>query len=124
MKKSRGSQNINWIEQYCVVPNGPNKSQRVKLTAAERATVLWVYDSPNGPRDDVPINDLALAANVALLHLVGIEAPLQQTFRPATIDVDVFTLWAACSPLLLKHLERRGERVFCRALGTTYPVAA
>ena len=97
MKKSRGSQNINWIEQYCVVPTGPNKSQRVKLTAAERATVLWVYDSPNGPRDDVPINDLTLAAYVALFCIWSasrrrcsrLSGPLRSTLM-------FLPLWAAC----------------------------
>jgi hypothetical protein len=113
--------NVHWIEQFCVLPFGPDKGQRVKLTPAERTTVLWIYDAPNGPADDVNV-DGALGSYFALLHTVGIEATRCE-IRP-TINVDTFMVWNACSENLLAYLERKGERVVCLGLGTVYPPVA
>jgi hypothetical protein len=74
MPKLRNSRGLQNVHQFCVVSFGPDKGQRVKLTPAERATALWNYDAPNGPRDDVSVDDGAWGAYLALLHTVGIEA--------------------------------------------------
>lgn len=122
-KHARGDANVAWIEQYCIVPSGPNKGEHVKLAPSERALLLYIYDAANGPRSDVLIEDRTLAAYVTLLHLVGFEAR-QQTFRPATVGVDSFTVWACCSEHLCEYLERKGEHIVCPALGTRYPAVA
>ena len=41
---SRGQRNAHWIEKFCVLPNGPNKGQRVVLTPAQRDIVRQVYN--------------------------------------------------------------------------------
>ncbi len=120
-KSTRGDAAVEWIENYCVFPSGPDKGEPVRLTPAERAEVLMIYDGPNAPCSDIKIEG-ALAAFLALLHTVGHEAR-QSEFRPS-IDIDTFTIWNACSPRLLEYLERRGERIICPALGTVFPAVA
>jgi hypothetical protein len=37
--RNRGERNIAWIENYCLVPAGPDKGKRVVLTPEQRDTV-------------------------------------------------------------------------------------
>jgi len=119
-KKSRGSKNAHWIEQYCLVPNGPDRGQHVRLTQAQRETVRQIYDHPDGPQD-VPVTG-SLAAYLALLHVCGPEA-LQHDFWP-NVAPDLFTIWSSVGPDLRAVLRRDGACVICPELGTKYPTAA
>jgi hypothetical protein len=115
----RGTRNIKWIETYCLVPHGPDKGLRVKLTAAQRDTVHRVYDHPDDPQPDVTG---PLGAYIALLHLCGPEGK-QQGFRPA-VSSDIFTVWGAVGPELRRVVELDGGAVVCPALGTRFTAAA
>ena len=115
-EKTRGTQAIEWIEQYCLYPSGSRKGKRVVLTDAEQDLIHRMYDGPNGPQD-IPVEG-ALAAYLALLHTCGIEGK-QRDFRPTT-DVDAFTVWNAAGPDLRAVLIRKGERIVCHGLGTEF----
>jgi hypothetical protein len=125
---SRGEDNIAWIEQYCVVPNGPQRQRYARLTAAERATVLMIYDGPGAPRADVPVTG-HLAAYLALLHLCGYEAPKPNVADAATafkpnLETSAFTMWDATTANLREVLQFDQDGITCRALGTVYKAVA
>jgi len=119
--QTRGKRAISWIEGYCLVPNGLDKSQRARLTPTQREIVQEIYDKANGP-SGTPSATGALAAYLTLLHVCGPEA-LQDEFRPE-LNADIFTVWGAVGPDLRPVLKREGERIVCPQLGTCYPVAA
>ena len=116
-RKQRGERAIFWIEEYCLVPHGPDKGQHVRLTPAQRETVREIYDGGK----PAPITG-PLAAYLALLHICGPEA-LQKEFRPE-VNADIFTVWGAVGPDLRALLKREGGRIVCPELGTRYPAAA
>src|SRR5262245_54342691 len=113
MTRTRGQRAIGWVETYCLVPHGPDKGLRVKLTPEQRATCRRIYDHPNGPERE-PVTGV-LAGYLALLHLCGPEA-LQRDLR-LDLAPDIFTLWNATGPDLKAVLKRDGERVVCPELG-------
>ena len=119
-RTSSGAAAVHWIDQYCVVPTGPEKGQHVRLTQAERETVLRTYDHPDGPQHE-PLTG-RLAAFLALLHICGPEA-LQREFLPK-VEADIFTIWNATGPDLKAVLQRDGEQIVCPELGTKFPAAA
>ena len=116
-KWTRGGRAIRWIQDYCLVPNGPNKGQHVRLTPVQRDIVSQIYDGIEA----VPVTG-PLAAYLALLHVCGPEA-LQKEFRPE-LSADIFTVWGAVGPDLRAVLKREGERIICTQLGTEWPAAA
>jgi hypothetical protein len=119
-QETRAQRNIRWIEKHCVIPGGPDKGRYVHLSSAQKESMFKIYDGS----ESLPVDDLELAAYLALLHLCGQEATGGNDFIPQ-ISVDTFTVWAASeSPTLRPVLERKGEHVICPALGTRYPRAA
>ena len=119
MHLTRGDLVAQWIEDYCVVPSGPDKGKRVRMTEAELYEVRRFYDAPEGPpAQQVEGN---LAAYLALLHTCGIEAP-DDGPRP---HVDCWTVWnASNNPMLRRVLKREPDAVACPELGTRFPRAA
>ena len=120
-ENNRGAHAIYWIEDYCVIPLGPDKGKPVRLCMEEQHVVRYVYDRLDDARLEQPITG-PVGGYLALLHTCGPEAR-QQRFRPL-IDVDLFTTWNAAGPRLREVLKREGERIVCPQLGTSYPVAA
>jgi hypothetical protein len=49
MPDTRGDRAIRWIQAYCLVPDGPQKGEHVKLTQAERFEILRIYNA-GGPQ--------------------------------------------------------------------------
>jgi hypothetical protein len=113
----RGERAIFWIEAYCLVPNGPDKGQHVRLTPAQRETLREIYNGTG----TAPVTG-PLAAYLALLHICGPEA-LQKDLNPQ-VSVDLFSVWAAVGPDLRAVLKREGGHIVCPELGTRYPAAA
>jgi hypothetical protein len=112
----RGNRAIHWIEDFCRVPSGFNKGDRVRLTPEQKDLVRSVYEDGTA---SVPIGG-ELGAYVALMHLCGPEAK-QKDFAPA-VEVDSFSVWAAAASAELQAvLRRHGERIVCPELGTTFP---
>jgi hypothetical protein len=120
-KQTRGERAIRWIENYCLMPSGLEKGQHARLTPAQRDIVQEINDNPNGPHAAPPVTG-TLGAYLALLHVCGPEA-LQKEFRPE-LSADIFTVWGAVGPDLRAVLKRKGERIVCPELATSYPVAA
>jgi hypothetical protein len=119
-KRSRGQHAIDWIEEFCLVPSGPERGQHVRLTQVRRDLIRQIYDHPEGPQA-VPVTGQA-AAYLALLHVCGPEA-LQGNFRP-DVAPDIFTCWNAVGPDLRAVLRRDGGHIVCPELGTRYPEVA
>ena len=117
--QTRGDQVAEWIEDYCVVPSGPDRGKPVRLTEAELYAVRQFYDCPAGPQDQQVEGNLA--AYLALLHTCGIEVDGP---RPQ-LHSDPWTVWnAANNPMLRRVLKREPDAVACPALGTRFPKAA
>jgi len=116
---SCGERNIKWIENYCLVPHGPDKGRHVVLTPAQRDVVRRIYDAPGLPQPDI---NGPLAAYLALLHVCGPEAVRDSGGH--RFIADIFTLWNSVGPDLRAVLKREGDNVVCPELGTKYPPAA
>ncbi|SFP95072.1 hypothetical protein SAMN05216330_112152 [Bradyrhizobium sp. Ghvi] len=110
---------IAWVEKFCLSPSGDTRGQPVQLTVDEVNTMRRIYD--NGER--VPVSG-RLAAFLALLHTAGPQAVAKDNSLPGDVTTDSFTVWNASGPRLRDVLERQGERVVCRELGTSYPPRA
>jgi hypothetical protein len=115
--RRRGDIAIAWIEEFCIIPHGPDQGRHVRLTPGQRDLIRRVYSGAQ----DAPVTGI-MAAYLALLHVCGSEA-LQKTFRPE-LTADIFTTWNAAGPDLRDVLRREGERIVCPELGTRYPAAA
>jgi hypothetical protein len=115
--KSRGVRAAYWIEQFCVIPAGPEKGQRVKLSQEQRDTVIAIYEGSEA----VPVSG-PLAAYLALLHVCGPEALLGKGAVP--FETDLFTVWGATGPALKEVLRRERDQIVCGELGTCYPPKA
>lgn len=74
---TRSESNIQWIEQFCRIPEGKYVGQPVKLTAHQKEWIRMIYDSPTRlfilsmARKNAKT---ALSAFLLLLHLCGPEA--------------------------------------------------
>jgi phage terminase large subunit-like protein len=76
---TRAERNIQWIESYCVVPEGKDIGKPVKLRPWQKADIKKIYDNPAGTRTAIisfakKNGKTALAACLLLLHLCGPEA--------------------------------------------------
>jgi hypothetical protein len=111
---------ISWVEEYCIVPSGVNRGQRVRLTQEQRQTIREIYDHPGGLQ--VTHVTGQLAAFLALEHIAG---PLALGEGPAPdLDADPWTMWSATGPELKEVLKREPDCVRCPELGTQYPAKA
>jgi hypothetical protein len=118
---TRGDRVIDWIEKFCLYPDGPHKGEPLRLSPAKCWQVRQIYDSPSGPNQTAPLTG-PLAAYLALASVCSHEA-LQKEFQPQ-LHVDAFTIWRATSKELQAVLRREGEAVACPELGTKFPAAA
>jgi hypothetical protein len=117
-RKTRVQRNIAWIEKYCLVPSGPDRGQRVKLTRHQRDIIRAIYG-----RDETVSVGAPLSAYLALLHVCGPEAVRPWPTPPAN-NADIFTVWNATGPDLREVLKRDGASVVCPELGTKFPATA
>jgi hypothetical protein len=108
-----------WIEQICIVPAGPKRGTRVRLTMEERALIAAAYDG----QSLIPITG-ALAAYLALFHVCGPAAKDPERYRRPPFKADIFSIWAAAGPRARAVIRREGEHIVCPELGTRYPSLA
>jgi hypothetical protein len=114
---ARGEIAIRWIEKYC---RRPDDGGMVQLSSDQQATIRASYNSRGAPHAVAVTKDVG--AYLTLLHLVG---PESMPGRPVPdFRVDSFTVWRAASPALRTHLQRDGEVISCRQLGTKFSAAA
>ena len=76
---TRGEKVCQFIERYCLIPEGSKVGQPIKLLDFQRKFVLNVYDNPAGSsRAYLSVarknGKSALIAAIVLAHLVGPEA--------------------------------------------------
>lgn len=78
-KRTRGERVIDFIEGYCLVPEGSKVGQPVRLDPFQKRFILAIYDNPHGT--DTAILSIArknaktgTIAFIVLAHLVGPEA--------------------------------------------------
>jgi phage terminase large subunit-like protein len=131
---TRAARNIEWIESYCVVPEGKDIGKPVKLRVWQKADIKKIYDNPAGTRTAIisfakKNGKTSLAACLLLLHLCGPEA-IPNTQLPSTAQsrdqaAVLFNLAAKMvrmSPDLNANLAIRdtAKQIFCPDLGTLY----
>ncbi len=129
---SRGQRNAEWIEAYCVVPEGKMVGRPFRLTPKQKKWLRRIYDTPTrrfilsmGRKG----GKTAFAACLLLLHLAGPEArPNSQLFSAAQSRDQAALLFSLAakmvrlSPDLSTYVGVRdtAKQLYCTELGTLY----
>lgn len=129
---TRGERNIEWIQDYCRVPEGSLVGQPVVLRDWQQDIIRGVYDSPTrraiisfGRKN----GKTALSAFLLLLHLCGPEARANsqlysaaQSREQAAILFSLAAKVVRMSPDLSQYVVVRdtAKQLFCAELGTLY----
>ena len=115
---TRGAKAVFWIEDYCLVPFGFDKGQRVRLSQQQREIVHKVFDTDESPEIAAP-----LSSYLALFFIAG-PRELAAHVSAIPLSADTFTTWNATGRDLKSVLKRDGERIVCPELGTKFPPVA
>ena len=130
----RSTRNIQWIEQYCYVPEGKFAAQKVKLTPEQKRIIRGIYDSPTR-RAIISFGrknaKTTLSAFLLLLHLCGPEAarnPNSQLYSSAqsrdqaAIIFELAAKMVRMNPLLKAVIGIRdhAKQMYCERLGTLF----
>ena len=129
---TRGERNINWIQEYCYIPEGQLVGQKVVLTAKQKSWIKLIYDTPTrtfilsmGRKNA----KTAFVAFLSLLHTAGPEAQANSQLYSAAQSRDqasiLFSLMAKIvrlSPELQDVILIRdsAKEILCPDLGTKY----
>lgn len=131
-KKSRADDAIEWIEDFCFIPEGKFAGKPVKLTKHQKAWIRRIYDSPTRlfilsmARKNAKT---ALAAFLLLLHLCGPEHrrnsqlySAAQSRDQAALLFDLASKVVRMSPDLREYVAIRdtAKQLYCAELGTLY----
>lgn len=129
---TRAQSNIQWIEQFCRIPEGKYVGQSVKLTEHQKEWIKLIYDSPTRlfilsmARKNAKT---ALSAFLLLLHLCGPEAkPNSQLFSAAQSKEQAAIVFQHAAKIvrmsgeLSEYVIIRDtiKELFCPELGTLY----
>lgn len=131
---TRGDRAIAWIEKHCVIPEGKDVGQPVKLREWQRVEIRKIYNNPAGTRRAIisfgrKNAKTTLSAFLLLLHLCGPEAKVNsQLLSSATSQEQaavVFELAAKMvrmSPTLREFVSIRDtvKELLCKEIGTIY----
>jgi len=128
----RSDRNIEWLENYCRIPEGKLVGKELKLTDIQKQWVRDIYDSPTrtfilsmGRKNA----KTAFSAFLLLLHLCGPESKRNSQLYSAAQSRDqaaiLFALAAKIvrmSPDLAQYVVIRdtAKQLFCSELGTLY----
>lgn len=132
--RTRGEINADWINIYCVIPEGPLVGQKVELREWQRAEICKIYDNEHGTRRAIVSfgrknAKTTLAAMLLLLHLCGPEAQRNSQLFSAAQSREqaglIFTSAAKMvrmSPALRDVIVIRETKkeLVCPELGTVY----
>jgi phage terminase large subunit-like protein len=129
---TRGQRNIDWIENFCRIPEGKFVGRPVKLCGFQRDVIHGIYDSPTR-RAIISFGrknaKTTLSAFLLLLHLCGPEARENSQLYSAAQSRDqagiLFSLAAKIvrmSPDLSQYVGIRdtAKQLHCQELGTLY----
>lgn len=133
-KKLKSTRNIQWIEKYCRIPDGPDAGKLVRLRSWQKHELRRIYDNPHGTRRAIlsfgrKNGKTALAAFLLLLHLCGPEARHSSQLYSAAMSRDqaaiVFNYAAnmvRMSPSLKPHVGIRetAKQLYYNELRTVY----
>jgi len=134
MAKSRGQRNIDWIEKFCRVPEGPNLGDQLELRPWQKRELKKIYDNPAGTRRAIiswgrKNAKTTLAAFLLLLHLCGPEHKKSSQLFSSAKSRDqaalIFKLATKCvrlSPDLraIVVVQETLKQLQCLELGTLY----
>lgn len=131
-KLTRGQRNAEWIERYCLIPEGKMVGERFTLTKEQKRWLRQIYDTPTR-RFILSMarkqGKTAFAACLLLLHLAGPEArPNSQLYSAAQSRDQAALLFALAakmvrlSPDLSQYVGIRdaAKQLYCSELGTLY----
>ena len=129
---TRAERNIEWINRYCLAPEGKHVGQPINLRPWQRKVIKGIYNTPTR-RAIVSFGrkngKTALAAMLLLLHLCGPEArPNSQLFSAAQSRDQASILFALAAKMIrlssdLSHfvtIRDTAKQLFCADLGTLY----
>lgn len=133
-KQTRAERNIQWVEQFCRIPEGKFVGQPLKLAPFMREDFYEIYDNPSGTRLAILSRGrknakTVEAAIITLLHLCGPEArensdiySAAQSRDQAGILFDRASKMVRLSPVLSEVVQigHTGKWLKCPELGTTY----
>lgn len=131
---TRAERNIEWIEQFCRVPEGRDVGKPVRLRDWQRDELRRIYDNPAGTRQAIisfprKNGKTALISFLLLLHLCGPEArPNSQLYSAAQSKDQAATVYKLAakvvrqSPDLSAYVIPRDtvKELACPDLGTLY----
>jgi phage terminase large subunit-like protein len=130
----RVQRNIDWIERYCRVPDGPRIGQKIVLRPWQRDWIELIYGNPHGTRLAIisvgrKNAKTTFAAFLLLLHLVGHESqPNAQLFSAAQSKDQAAVIFALAAKMVRISSDLRGcviirdtaKQLFCPERGTLY----
>ena len=133
-KLNRAKRNIEWIEDFCRVPEGRDVGQPVRLRPWQKRDIRMIYNNPHGTRQAIisfgkKNGKTALCAFLLLLHLCGDEHKKNSQLVSTALSRDqaaiLFALAAKIveqSPELSHYVNIResGKELSCPDLGTVY----
>jgi len=126
-----GQEAIDWIEKYCVIPEGKHVGQMVKLLPWQRKIIRGIYDQPTR-RAIVSFGrkngKTSLAAFLLLLHLCGPKARPNSQLYSAAQSRDQASLLFSLAAKIVRMTELQqyvgvrdtAKQLFCQELGTLY----
>jgi len=131
---TRGERAIDWIEKYCVVPEGALIGQRVKLRPWQKTELRRIYDNPAGTRRAIlsfgrKNGKTALSSFLLLLHLCGPEhQPNSQLFSAAQSREQAGILFGLAAKIVrmsrplaaVIQIRETAKELLCPELGTRY----
>lgn len=125
---------IEWIEEYCRVPEGKLVGQKVKLLRFQRKFIEKIYDNPHGTQQAILTvgrknGKTALCAFLMLLHLVGPFAfPNSQLYSAAQSRDQAALLFDLAAKTIRQHpdldarliIKESTKEINCPGFGTRY----
>jgi phage terminase large subunit-like protein len=129
---TRGEQNIRWIEQFCLIPEGKMVGKPVRLTKHQKKWIKDIYDSPTRnfilsmARKNAKT---ALSAFIVLLHLCGPEARANSQVYSAAQSRDQAAILFELAAKVVRmsremsqcvNIRDTAKELLCPELGTFY----
>lgn len=125
---------INWIEDYCLVPEGAHIGRKVVLRPFQRAEMRRIYDNKHGTRRAIisfgrKNGKTTFAACLLLLHLIGPKSKYNshlysaaQARKQAALLFDYAAKMVRMNPVLARLIIIRdnAKQLVCPKRGTVY----
>lgn len=136
--ETRAERNIQWIHDWCRVPEGRNVGQPMVLREWQKAEIRKIYDNPSGTRRAIlsfgrKNGKTALASCLLLLHTCGPEArPNSQLYSAAQSRDQAAVLFGLAAKMIRMNplldwnqggvviVRDTKKELFCEGLGTLY----